>query len=96
MKINLQLHVHEDSGMNIEFVDLVLCLSNLQLYNYLKGACSEVGFDVFFHVTRNRARENSLQLFQGRFMLDIRKSLLERVLRCWHGLPREVMESSTL
>lgn len=28
----LQFHVHEDSGMNLVFVVLVLCLSNLQFF----------------------------------------------------------------
>ncbi|KAK4833083.1 LOW QUALITY PROTEIN: hypothetical protein QYF61_027745 [Mycteria americana] len=58
------------------------CLYNL--YNSLKGGCSEVGVGLFSQVTSDRTRGNSLKLGQG------------RVVKHWNRLSREVVESPSL
>ena len=69
----------------------------ISLYNDLKGGCGKVGgVGLFSHVTVIGLEVMSSSCTK-RFRLDVRKNFFsKRVVRCWHKLPREVVESPFL
>ena len=63
-------------------------------FQYLKGAYKQEGSQLFERVGNSRTRGNGLKLKEGRLRLDVRgKFFTMRVVRCWHRLPREVVDT---
>ena len=66
-------------------------------FQYLKGAYKQDGSQLFERVDNSRTRGNGFKLKEGRFKLDVRgKFFTRRVVRCWNGLSREVVDAPSL
>jgi len=78
------------------------CWAEASWMKFNKTKCSlqllarkvEVGVNLFPHVTSNRIGGSGFKLHQMRFSSGIKKNLFsERVVSCWNGLSRELIES---
>jgi len=66
-------------------------------FQYQKGACKQAGEGLFTRACSDRTSSNDFKLREGRFRLDIRKKFFTmRVVRHWHGLPREAVDAPSL
>ena len=66
-------------------------------FQYLKGAYKQEGSQLFTRVDNSRTKGNGFELKEGRFRLDIREKFFTMgVVRCWNGLPREVVDAPSL
>jgi len=66
-------------------------------FRYLNGVYKCERNQLFTKIGSDRTRGNGLKLKKGRFSFDVReKFFTERVVRCWHRLPREVADTSSL
>jgi len=61
------------------------------------GAYKKDGDRLFSRTCRDRTMGNGFKLKEGRFRLDIRKKFFTvRLVKCWHRLPREVVDAPSL
>ncbi|GAB0188482.1 hypothetical protein GRJ2_001313500 [Grus japonensis] len=64
---------------------------------YLKEAYKKVGKGLCTRTWSDRTRGNGLKLKEGRFRLDMRKTVfIMRVIRHWNRLPREIVDAPCL
>ena len=63
---------------------------------YLKGPYKKDGDNLFSRACCDRTRGDGFKLREGRFRLDRRKTFLQRDVRPWPRLPREVVEAPSL
>uniref|UniRef100_A0A8B9G961 Reverse transcriptase domain-containing protein n=1 Tax=Amazona collaria TaxID=241587 RepID=A0A8B9G961_9PSIT len=74
-----------------------LCGDLIAAFQYLKEAYRDGGEGLFIRDCGERTRGNRFKLKQGKFRLDMRKKFFSvRVVRPWNGLPREVVNASSL
>jgi len=66
-------------------------------FQYLKGVYRKDGENIFSRACCDKTRSDGFKLREGGFRLDIRKKFFTvRVVKHWNGLPREVVEASSL
>ena len=66
-------------------------------FQYVKGVYKQEGSKLFERVGNSRTRGNGFKLKEGRFRWDVSgKFFTRRVVRCWNGLPREVVDAPSL
>jgi len=69
----------------------------LAAFQYLKGPYKRAGEGLFMRVCGDRTRRNGFKLRVVRIRLDTRKKFfITRVVRPWHGLPREAVGAPSL
>jgi len=65
-------------------------------FQYLKGCCTKEGDRLFGRVCCDKTRGNGFKLKEGRFRVDIGRLFTIKVVRHWHMLPREVVDTPSL
>jgi len=65
-------------------------------FEYLKGAEKKDGDKLFSRACCDGTRSNGFKLKESRFRLGTRKKFFRRLVRHWHRLPREVVDTPSL